>query len=318
MRPITEAYVNEHLRSAVETLAPHKAEELWEQPVEKAKGDEWYLDGVRPKKRRTGQNIRALSSLAACLAVCFLSFYMVHLRVDTTVFLDVNPSVALQVNCNEKVIRAQANNPDGEIVLENMDLKNTDLNVAVNAVIGSMVRHGYLTEARDVVLLSVSSGSAEKTESLRVRLSGEINDCLTSMVGSSAVFDQEVELDDNLVDLAEKYGITPGKAALIRRVVEAHPGMDYDTLARLSMKELTEYLTESDMDIRDYANYTGTPFESSDRDDDFDQEDIPDDADEPDDMDPDDADGPDDMDSDDVDEEDDFDSGDANELEADN
>ena len=54
MKPITEAYVNERLKSAVETLAPHKAEELWEQPVEKAKGDEWYLDGVRPKKRRTG------------------------------------------------------------------------------------------------------------------------------------------------------------------------------------------------------------------------------------------------------------------------
>lgn len=306
MKPITEGYVNECLKSATETLIPHKAEELWEQPVEKAKGDEWYLDGVRPKKRCTGQNIRAISSLAACLAVCFLSFYMVHLRVDTTVFLDVNPSIALQVNCNEKVIRVQANNPDGEIVLENMDLKNADLNVAVNAVIGSMVRHGYLTEARDVVLLSVSSGSAEKTESLRVRLSGEINDCLTSMVGSSAVFNQEVELDDDLVDLAEKYGITPGKAALIRRVVEAHPGMDYDTLARLSMKKLTEYLTKSDVDIRNYANYTGAPFESSDRDDDFDPKDVPDDADEPD-----------DMDSDDVDEEDDFDSGDADELEDD-
>lgn len=91
-----------------------------------------------------------------------------------------------------------------------------------------------------------------------------------SLVGSSAVFDQEVELDDHLEELAEKYGITPGKATLIRRVVEAHPGMDYDMLARLSMKKLTEYLTGSDVDIRDYANYTGTPFENSDRDDDFD------------------------------------------------
>ena len=115
-----------------------------------------------------------------------------------------------------------------------------------------------------------------------------------------------MELDDDLVDLAEKYGITPGKAALIRRVVEAHPGMDYDTLARLSMKKLTEYLTKSDVDIRNYANYTSAPFESSDRDDDFDPKDVPDDADEPD-----------DMDSDDVDEEDDFDSGDADELEDD-
>ena len=103
-------------------------------------------------------------------------------------------------------------------------------------------------------------------------------------------------------DTSDDLLITPGKAALIRRVVEAHPGMDYDTLARLSMKELTEYLTESDVDIRDYANYTGTPFESSDRDDDFDPKDAPDDAEEPDDMDLDDADEPDDMDSDDADE----------------
>ena len=80
----------------------------------------------------------------------------------------------------------------------------------------------------------------------------------------------------------------------------------------------TVAVAEAAMTDQDYANYTGTHFENSDRDDDFDQVDIPDDADEPDDMDPDDADGPDDMDSDDVDEEDDFDSGDANELEADN
>ena len=47
-----------------------------------------------------------------------------------------------------------------------MDLKHTDLDVAMNALIGSMVKHGYLSEARHVVLVSVESSDSRKAEQL--------------------------------------------------------------------------------------------------------------------------------------------------------
>lgn len=258
MKKITEAYMSEHIKHAAEDLTPQKALEIWEQPVEKAKGDEWYLDGIRPKKRSSGKVIALMSSIAACLAVCFLSLYMINIRVESTVYLDVNPSVILSVNCNDKVISAEPSNSDGEVILEDMDLKNTDLDVAVNALLGSMVKHGYLSEAKDVVLLSVDSGSTEKSEALRKQLSDEINACLTSLIGSCSVFDQNVNGDDRLEELAGKYGITVGKASLVQKITDEYPQLDYSALAKMSMNDLAQYLAQKGIDLRSFANFTGT------------------------------------------------------------
>lgn len=258
MKKITEAYLNEHINHAAKALTPQRASQIWEQPVEKATGDEWYLDGIMPKKRSFGKVIGLISSIAACLAVCLLSLYMVNIRVESTVYLDVNPSVMLRVNCNDKVISAEAGNSDGKVILEDMNLKNTDLNVAVNALLGSMVKHGYISEEKDVVLLSVESGSAEKSEALRAQLSDEINDCLTSLIGSCSVFDQDVEDDDSIEELADEYGISPGKAALIKKITDAYPQLDYSELAKMSMNDLAEYLAKRGIDLRSFANFTGT------------------------------------------------------------
>lgn len=260
MKKITDSYLREHIRSALGRLTPDKAEQIWEQPVEKAVGNEWFLDGVGGRQKNTGKVIKILSSVAACLAVCFLSYYMMNLRTDATVYLDVNPAIELQVSRNEKVLLAEAKNQDGEVVLEGMDLKNTDIDVAVNAILGSMVRHGYLNEAQDMVLLSVDCKDQEKADALRAKLSGDIYQCLASLLGSGSIFDQTVHVDDELEELSEKYGITPGKAALLQKLTAENPDLKYAELARLPMKELVLYLERTGIDIRDFANYTGTGF----------------------------------------------------------
>ena len=107
--------------------------------------------------------MKTLSVVAACCVLC-LFVYMHQIRTDATVYLDVNPAVEMKINRREKVISAEADNRDGHIILEDMDLENVDLDVAVNAVLGSMVKHGYLSEAKNMVLLSVDSKRSERAE----------------------------------------------------------------------------------------------------------------------------------------------------------
>lgn len=120
MKKVTDSYIQDHIKKAVIKLAPDQAEYLWKQPVEKANGDEWYLDGLRSRKGVSGKVIRYASSLAACLALCLLTYYMISLRVEATVYLDVNPSVVLDVNSRERVLEAKANNRDGQVILKDM------------------------------------------------------------------------------------------------------------------------------------------------------------------------------------------------------
>ncbi len=257
MKKVTDSYITEHIKNAAAQLTPDKAGQIWEKPIEKAVGDEWYLDGLRRPRRGRSYLFKALSSVAACFAVCLLSLYMFGIRPVATIYLDVNPSIEMQINSREKVVLAKANNQDGEVILDGMELKRTDLDVAMNAVLGSMVRHGYLGDAKNMILLSVDSSNAKRAEDLRARLSKEIQTCLGSMTGAGLVFDQSVEVDDDLEELASAYNITPGKAAFLKKLTLAYPKLDFGRLAGLSMKELVDYLTDQDVKLEDYVSYTG-------------------------------------------------------------
>ena len=66
-------------------------------------------------------------------------------RVDSVIGLDVNPSIEISVNRKDKILETEALNEDAVTVLADMDLEGVDLNIGVNAIIGSMVRCGYLS-----------------------------------------------------------------------------------------------------------------------------------------------------------------------------
>lgn len=260
MKNITESYLKERLKNAVEQILPDKAEEIWAQPVEKASGDEWFLDGLDRHVHTAAKVIKIVSAAATCFVIGMFSYYMIVLQSQATVYLDVNPSIQFELNSREEVISAEAANQDGEIILEDMDLKHTDLDVAVNAIFGSMVKHGYLSQAENMVLLSVDSSNPNKSEKLRTEISKEISSCLDSMVGSASVFDQDVYVDDELKAMAEQYEITPGKAELIRKLTSENPKLNYAQLASLPIKDLVERLNQEGIDLREYANYTGNGY----------------------------------------------------------
>ena len=306
---MSENNVKEHMRSAVKQMTPAFADTLWQQPVERATGDEWYLKKEGKAASKRGKLVRFLASAAACLAICICSAGMIDHRTNATVYLDVNPSVELQINHRDKVLAADADNADGAVILEDMDLEDTDLDVALNAIIGSMVKHGYLNEARKMILLSVDSKNEQRAEELRQQISTELHADLASLLGSGSVLDQSVAATDELKQLAKQYEITPGKALLLQRLTKENPNLDYEKLAKLPMNELIGYLKQSGVDVKNYVHCTGDDLD--DEDDLYDElEDLPDD---------DDADDPDDDDDDnDIDDtDDDRDDDDANDPDDD-
>lgn len=95
---------------------------------------------------------RWTSLIAACLAVMLLGgglFYQRANAVASVVSLDVNPSIELKVNRSEKVLVCTPLNEDAKAILADMsngaDLKGAKLDVAVNAIVGSLVRNAIST-----------------------------------------------------------------------------------------------------------------------------------------------------------------------------
>ncbi len=184
------------------------------------------------------------------------------------VILDVNPSVYLEVDGEERVIRAEALNEDAERFLGGTDLVGMPLETAVDAVVESMKQEGYLSKAQNSILVSVEyggNGSGEESGSdpsdleddgLRDELQKKVSaiverameDSLDETEMGISVLSQTLDDDDELAVLAGEYGISMGKAALIRNLLPRNASRkDFEELASLSVNEIALLMQEGNM-----------------------------------------------------------------------
>lgn len=187
--------------------------------------------------------LRYFASLAAVFVILLgsvfgYSAYQDNNKVSATVSLDVNPSVEIQVNNKERVLDVVALNKDGEKIIGDMDFSGSDIDVAVNALVGSMMRNGFLTDAANSILVTVSGDNAEKDAALQTRITDEIEKILAGNSMSGAILSQVLADDKDLDGIAKEYGITPGKAKLIEELIAKNPLYKIEDLVPLTINEL--------------------------------------------------------------------------------
>lgn len=205
---------------------------------------------IIPMNTKKKSLIFRVAAIAAAVVLCCgvgigLFAYDANGAVATTVSLDVNPSVEITLNKGDKVLAVTPLNEDGEVVVGEMDFKGVDLDVAVNALIGSMVKNGYINELSNSILLSVNGKNTEKSNALRQELAAKINDAMLNESVEGSVLSQTVEkIDNELKTLAEEYGISAGKAQLIRQFVSQDSTYTFEELVDLTINELN-LLSES-------------------------------------------------------------------------
>ena len=86
------------------------------------------------------------------------------------VSLDINPSIELTLDKNNKVLSVYGGNEDGQVLLyKEEDFIGVDVETAVEKITSLAVKYGYLDENNKVVETSVTSAKAELTESLLSR-----------------------------------------------------------------------------------------------------------------------------------------------------
>lgn len=240
------------LARAMEDAAPNRLDELLE-VREEAHRQEKIVDISAPprKKRRRWQNFAAAVAAALVLVIGGGSFFgWRYANVpDSLVDIDVNPSVQLTVSRNEKVLSCEALNADGTEIIDDMDLRGSPLNVAVNALIGSMVQHGYIDELKNSVLITVANEDAAKAQALQESLMADISGLLAGESVDAAVMGQTITTkDQTLASQAETYGISAGKAALIQRILDTDPTLTFESLAGLSVNDLNLLLQSKQAD----------------------------------------------------------------------
>ena len=238
---MTNEQIERHLVSAVEKTAPDDVNGVLSR-CEERKGTVIPMTTKKTTKRKW------TSLIAACLAVMLLGgggmFYQRANAVASVVSLDVNPSIELKVNRSEKVLVCTPLNEDAKAIIADMgngaDLKGAKLDVAVNAIVGSLVRNGYLNSISSAIMISVEDKDTARAEKLQRELTSAVDGVLQTSEAKAAVLTQTLTQDAGREQQARENNISTGKAALVNRVLAINPSLKFDALAKLSVEELKD------------------------------------------------------------------------------
>lgn len=239
---MSEKNINEKIRTAVSHSVPDVFDSILSN-LEEQKGQVIPMNSQPEKQPKRKNWIKRSGIIAAAVLALFVAgiagFNVYDQKtVDSVISLDVNPSLEMKVNKNEKVLEVKPLNEDGQIIVGEMDFKNTDLEMAVNALIGSMLKNGYISEIKNSILISVENKDEARRASLQKKLTEEIDKLLRASSINGAIVSQAVTNDEQLKTLADEHAITSGKAQLVKQLVEAEPKYQFEELARLSINEL--------------------------------------------------------------------------------
>ena len=238
---MTNEKMEQRLAAAVEKTAPNDVNGVLSR-CEERKGTVIPMTTKKTTKRKW------TSLIAACLAVMLLGggglFYQRANAVASVVSLDVNPSIELKVNRSEKVLVCTPLNEDAKAILVDMgngaDLKGAKLDVAVNAIVGSLVRNGYLDSISSAIMISVEDKDTARVEKLQRELTSTVDGVLQTSESRASVLTQTLTQDATREQQARENNISSGKAALANRVLAINPSLKFDALAKLSVEELKD------------------------------------------------------------------------------
>lgn len=256
---MTNRELERRIRRAVNSATP----DIYEHIASDSAFQEEREIGMESRKtvKRTAKKCGWMigGAAAACAAVfiaCFGLFQLMQANsgaVDAIVSIDVNPSVELSINKEDKVIHAKALNADAGKILDGMKLEQVDLNVAVNAIIGSMLKYGYLDDLANAVLVSVENGDETRSSALKKQISEDIAAMLEQNNQSVTLLNQNITSDEQLMEFAKKHGISYGKALFIYQIAQKDNSLVMDQLAGMSISRLCNLVNTKGILLDDFV-----------------------------------------------------------------
>ncbi len=187
-------------------------------------------------------------AVAACFVMCMgvgsYAYYANNYKLDSIVDIDVNPSIEMLVNKNSKVLEVNALNEDAEKVLDGMEFKNIDIKIATNAIVGSIVKNGYMSNEDAGVLITVVNANDKRANELKEKIAADVKETLEENNVDASIIKQIVVQNEELKNIAKENNVSVGKAALIRDLAENKKDLDVKEASKKPVKDLVKIVLE--------------------------------------------------------------------------
>ena len=206
--------------------------------------------------------LKKISSIAACLILIFSLGLFMRLWTQTShfVYVDINPSIELQLNRFDRLRVVTPLNDGGAALLDNIDLRGASDRIIVD-IINEAIGQGILVAAdgKTGVLVTVvpAGGRSQDASISAINLALEKN----GMNGIAIVETTGMDLKDR----AEELGVSPGRLMLAEAAVQASGGQTpLKDLLQKRIDELFDAIEDANTEQEGSSlSYNSTPVEFS-------------------------------------------------------
>ena len=145
--------------------------------------------------------------------------------------MDINPSLEINLDKDNKVINVLALNEDAEKITYNDNYSGKDYDKVIEEIIISLIVDGYVKD--DTTILLSVEGEMELEE-----VEDDIKSILEEKNISSNIVSQNIS--DNAKENASKYEISEGKATYIEEIIKENDSLTFEELKDKDISELNE------------------------------------------------------------------------------
>ena len=150
-------------------------------------------------------------------------------KVISTITLDINPSIKIELNKNNKVLKITALNDDAKKIV-NLSKGSTSLEETIEKLSENLAKTEYAKDDNISVLININ-GEIEASEIENLVASSFIK----SKMNPNIIIQESTKTSDKN---AKKYNISEGKAAFIEEIIKEKKDQTFESLKDKSITEL--------------------------------------------------------------------------------
>ncbi len=206
-------------------------------------GEVILTEKVAPFARR--RQFRRFGAVAAAFALFTAGAYAYSLPV-AYVSVDINPSIAYELNMFDRVLSVKAMDESAEEIMQLLDLENMSIQKAVRVTTEQLISSGYIDGEDNNIVLVAGSDNSAKAEKLAAQLTLKVQETIDKKGKKAEVNAESVSL--GRVEEAKALDVTPGKLNLVQELIdidEDYEEEDQPALLEQSVKEINKEIKEN-------------------------------------------------------------------------
>lgn len=179
---------------------------------------------------------RLVAGIAAAIFLTSASIFGYAYSVPVNyLYVDINPSIELTVNCFDRVISAKGLNTDGEVLLSETSLNYISTEKSIEKILEKSVEKGYMAENLENVVLLNTSGDEKVLKGIKEKVTN-----FTENGGLKNIKPEvQVEsIDNTQVQEAKKQHISAGKLKLIEKATLKNPQLSKEQMVDMPVRDI--------------------------------------------------------------------------------